>query len=550
MKKKAFIVLLLCLGVLSTTVSSNLIWKNEYVWQQKPNGFSTRKLEFGNLSTGDLSWVDYQLEMNVKFNQFTQWGNLRVMVRQNGLFDCYCLNIVQDGFSLWRYDGDGNTGVQLGSYNEKVNIGDKNKLVITVKSNQIEVVWNGKVIFKAQDRKNRYPYGGVMFRTELALTEIENININLLKTIDIEQATHEMWEKAQEFAPVPENAKPLKTAEELGFNNMMLISNGHYDDSSGEWSFFDALPYVAYLDQSFDIVDSFFDAFLFSGGYSPTGRNFGSLIGGKKESATKKEDWVWYIDKLFDPQMQLAGFDKAKARVNEKLNREEKAKVVIMIPNPLTAQDDFGEINGEKISFSSEGRNPGDAQKHRLKAIDWYVKEIEELWSKASFENLELLGFYWMSEDIGSNQDKELVCLTADYLHEKNYKFFWIPYNKAPGYNSSYKFDAVFRQVNYMFNDQINISRFWYTYIDALTYGSNFEIEGEVTVFNDSLARERYLDYLKAGVTLGYINSAKAYYFGAKALATCALDGCQEIRDLYDKTYLFAKGKFEQGLWD
>lgn len=543
MNKKATVLLLLCLGVLalSITASSAYYWKNEWLWQQNANGFSTRKLGFANLSTGDLSWVDYELEMDIQFNEFTQWGNLRVMVRQNGLYDCYSLNILKDGLTLWRYDGTGDTGVQLGSYYQKVDIGKNHKLDLTVKENNIEVKWNGKVVIKAQDKKNRYPYGGVMLRSELALIEVKNIKINLLKTTDLKQATKEMWEKAQEIAPLPENPKPFKTAEELGFNNMMLIYTGYYGDGSGNWDFIDALPYAGYLDENYSIVDSFFDAFLFLGGCSPEGRDFGSLIGGKKESATKLEDWLWYLDKLFEPKRQLAAFEKAKGRVNETLDQEEKAKVVIMIPNPLTAQDDFGEIDGEKLSFSSE--------KQRLKAIDWYVKEIEKRWQSAGFENLELHGFYWMSEEIGS-KDKTLVLRVADYLHDKNYQFYWIPYNKAEGYNSSYKFDAVFRQPNYMFNDQITLSRFWYTYIDALTYGTNFEIEGEGTVLGDPKARERYLDYLKAGVTLGYINSAKAYYFGSKALAHCALDGQKEIRELYDMTYLFAKGKLTEGLWD
>lgn len=532
--------------------SSAFYWNNDYLWQSNPHGFSTRKMGFANLSTGDLGWVDYSVEMDIKFEEFSQWGNLRVMVRQNGLFDCYCLNIDQSGLSLWRYDGRWDIGVKLGGYHEQIDTNKKYNLVLSVKDNKIEVIWNGTTVIKGRDNDERYPYGGVVLRTEMALTEVENININFLKTIDSRQATKEMWEKTQKLYPVPESPKPFKTAEEVGFNNMMLIYTGYYSNGAGEWSFIDALPYVGYLDSSLNIADTFFDAFLFLGIDSPKGRNFGAVIGGNKETATKLEDWVWYLDKLFEDQKQLAAFDKAQGRVNEILKNEEnaKAKVVIMIPNPLTAQDDFGEIEGEKLSFGFTNQSVLEAQRQRFKAVDWYVKQIETRWQRADFKNLELTGFYWMSEDINKDYDKDIVLKSADYLHAKGYMFYWIPFNKAPGYDNDYNFDAVFLQPNYMFNQQVALSRFWHTYIDALTYGTNFEIEGESSVLKDPLARERYLNYLKAGVTLGYINSAKAYYFGSKVLATCAVDDQKELREIYDQTYLFAKGKFTEGLWD
>lgn len=532
--------------------SSAIHWDNGYLWQSNPHGFSTRKMGFGNLSTGDLGWVNYSLEMHIKFSEFTQWGNLRVMVRQNGLFDCYCLNIDQRGLSLWRYDGRWDIGVKLGGYQEPIGIGQKYKLVLTAKDNEIAVNWNGKNVITTQDKEDKYPYGGVVLRTEMAMTEVENININIVKTIDVKTATREMWEKAQKLYPLPKRPKPFKKAAEVGFNNLMLIYTGYYIDGRGEWSFTEALPYAGYIDSNSKVVDTFFDAFLFLGIESPYGRNFGAVIGGNKETANKLEDWVWYLDKLFEEQKQLAAFDKAKESVNKTLENEEdaKGKVVIMIPNPLTAQDDFGEIDGEKLSFSLTNQSRLESQRQRIKAINWYVNEIETRWQKADFKNLELIGFYWMSEDINKDYDKDIVLKTADYLHAKGYKFYWIPFNKAPGYTDNYNFDAVFLQPNYMFNKQVALSRFWHTYIDALTYGTNFEIEGESNVLKDPLARERYLTYLKAGVTLGYINSAKAYYFGSKVLATCAVENQIELRELYDKTYLFAKGKFTEGLWD
>lgn len=527
-------------------------WKKDGLWQDSitGNGFRSVRMGFGNLSTGDLGWVDYSIEMDVEFQEFTQWGNMRVMVRQNGLFDCYAVNIDQNGLYLWRYDGRWDTGVQFGSYSTRVIPGEKNHLQVTVKDNQIKVVWNGKSVINAVDKMDKYPFGGVVVRSEMALTEITNVNIEMDKSIDSTEATHIMWERTQKLFPLPTNPKPFKTPEEAGFDNLMLIYTGYYSNGGGEWSYFDALPYVGYLNREYAIVDSLFDAFLFLGIGSPNDRYFDAIRGGKTESAGNLEDWVWYIDKLFDDQKQLAAFNRAKNKVNETLNEDTKAKVVIMIPNPLPAQKDFGMIDGEQLSFSSEGQGALVAQQKRMKAIDWYVREIEKRWQAAEFDSLELLGFYWMSEDMGNTLEQDIVDKTADYLHQKGYKFYWIPYNKAPGYDGEYKFDAVFLQPNYMFNEQVALTRFWHTYVDALTYGTNFEIEGENTVLTDPNARERYLTYLKAGVTLGYMDSARAYYFGGKALSTCALSDQDELREIYDKTYLFINREFTEGLFD
>ncbi|HHY19606.1 MAG TPA: DUF4855 domain-containing protein [Firmicutes bacterium] len=541
--------IIMIIGVVVLSCSAEIYWKNDYIWRPKPNGYATETMGFGNVSTGDLSFVDYNLEMDIEFKKFSEWGNLRVMVRQNGIFDSYSLNIDKNGLSLWRYDGRWDMGQMLSGYSIPIKENQKYHLDLTVKDDEIEVNWDGKPVINAKDRMNKYPYGGALLRTEMALTEVTNLSLTLNKTIDIDEATKMMWQKTQEIYPLPEKPKPFKTAQEVGFNNMMLIYTGHYGDGRGNWLFVDALPYVGYLDSDLSVVDSFFDAFLFLGIQAPSGRFFDAVRGGDPSTAGNSEDWLWYLDKLFEDNMQLAAFDRAKGRVNEVLGDAQKAQVVIMIPNPLTAQANFGEIDGKMLSFSTENQSVKEAQKQRFTAIDWYVREIEKRWQEKEFENLELLGFYWMSEDIFHAHDEEIVRLTADYLHEKDYRFYWIPFNKAPGYDGEYGFDCVFLQPNYMFSEQVGLSRFWQTYVDAVTYGTNFEIEGESTVLTSKKARERYLNYLKAGVTLGYRDSAKAYYFGSKALVSCALASDAELRDIYDKTYLFAKGIFDEGLW-
>ncbi len=546
---RKILLMLIFVGVIVMSAGANFSWRNDYIWQKTEAGFRSRQMGFGNVSTGNLSFADYTLEMDIEFKEFTQWGNMRVMVRQNGLFDSYSLNIDQNGLSLWRYDGRWDIGQSLATYHQRIGINEKNHLRLVVKGNSFQVDWNGKKVMSATDKLDKYPYGGALLRTEMAITEVSNINLQLERTVDEAKALNEMWQRVQKSHPLPPNPKPFKTAEEVGFNDMMLIYTGYYDNGAGDWNYLDALPLVAYLNQDFSIADSLFDAFLLLGIGSPNNRYFDAIRGGNPQTAGNLEDWLWYLDHIFAEKTQLAAFDKAKAKVNETLEKMVKAKVVIMIPNPLPAQQNFGEVEGEKLSFSSEGQGVEEAYKKRFKAVDWYVSEVEKRWHEADYKNLELLGFYWMTEDIGKPEETRLVRKVADYLHERDYKFYWIPYNKAPGYQGDYGFDCVFLQPNYMFNEQVAVTRFWHTYVDALTYGTNFEIEGEDSVMKDPMARQRYLNYLRAGVTLGYMNSAKAYYFGSKTLVKCALEDDPQIRGLYDQTYLFTRGKFAEKLW-
>lgn len=546
---KKIVFTLFLVGVLSICSFAEEYWQKDWVWQEINDGYKVTEMVFGNLATGNYTYTNYVLDFDVVFHEFSQWGNLRVMLRQNGQWDCYCLTIVKDGMELWRLDGRWDMGVLLGGYYQKTTTDVKHHLQAVVQDNQINIYWDGNLVIKAKDSKNRFISGGVVLRTEMATMEIYNPQLSKVQKVDPKVAREEIWQRAPILNPLPENPHPFQSPEEVGFRDMMLIYNGYYGNGAGEWSYFDALPYVAYLAEDFSLQDRMFDAFLFLGTYSPAGRSFDSARG-QPDLAATKDDWLWYLDRLFTEDMQINAFNRACGKINDVLGESKPAQAVIMIPTPDPEQDNFGEINGERLSFSPKNQSASVTQENRLKAIIWYLDEIEKRWQANDITNLSLLGFYWLKEEIDTPEDAALVRQVADLLHQRGYKFYWIPYFKSPGYDSEYGFDCVFTQPNYMFTEQVSLARFWDMYVDAKKFGMNVEIEGEDTIINNPAARERYLTYLKAAVTLDFENIAKAYYFGTKALANCALDGDPNLRNVYDQTYRFIKGQYQEGLFD
>ncbi len=356
--------------------------------------------------------------------------------------------------------------------------------------------------------------------------------------------------------PAPKGAPgffPPNTPASANLSNVMLIYSGHYDPVSwGTWPVRDALPYVAYLDKNGKVVDWFFDGFLFLGLQSNRKKAFDSVA---RSAAADKVDWQWYIDRLFADGQQIAAFDQATAYAAKELNQPgHKSKIIIAIPNPHTVLEDFGDVDGDGVSenFSANGRTPEDAVRDRVDAVQWYVDQTLARLKEKNFQNLELVGYYWLQEKINFNAKSEVptVQAVAGYLHGKGLKFYWIPYFKASGYREwkDLGFDVAIMQPNYFFRDNVPLDRFKETVDLALQYNMGIEIEGEGRMLDKEGGkwRDRYYEYLDQGIDLGYLNGAiKAYYQGAKALLDASRMGDPEIRRLYDATYEFVKGTYK-----
>ena len=368
--------------------------------------------------------------------------------------------------------------------------------------------------------------------------------------------------QAAEAAPAAAGYFPPGTEASRGASNIILIYTGYYASGAGNWDLITALPYVAYGKMTpgepgrlpkIEWVDWFFDTYLFLGLQAPSGRAFDSPA---RAAPAKMEDWQWYIDHLFEEGAQLDAFDAAVALAKQRGLGPEgyRGKVIIMIPNPITSQRDFGDVDGDgkSESFATIGQTSKQASEARIKAVRWYVNQVLERWQARNYQNLELIGFYWLEEQVHTSALSETPTLrtVADDLHQRGYLLFWIPWFSAPGTRNwkDYGFDVVIHQPNYMFNTKIPRDRLKEAAGISQAYGMGVEIEADSSILTSESGRERYLDYLRAGVEYGYMQGAiKAYYQDARALQEAFVNWNPEVHRMYDVTYEFVKGKFSEG---
>lgn len=343
---------------------------------------------------------------------------------------------------------------------------------------------------------------------------------------------------------------PPGHADAGGVRHMVLI----YTHS--DWLVGEALPYVAYAPRKnpsrLEIPrweDWFFDTFLFLALQSPDGKQYVSTANGAAPATW--DDWLGFLDRLFTPNQQLDAFDQAVARAKQTIDDPNyKAKVVVMIPYPIPSTLDFGDVDGSgrSLSFGAYPQGQEAQRQARFAAIEAYVRELERRWQERGFAHLELVGMYWLAEEINGYEDLYLVQDVSALLREKGLKLFWIPYFGASGWArwEEAGFDVAIYQPNYMFNDAVPLSRLEQAAEQARQYGLGVEIEADATVLTSAERRERYLAYLRAGVELGFMNSSiHAYYQDRRVLVEAWISTNPAVRRLYDATYEYVKGVYE-----
>lgn len=122
------------------------------------------------------------------------------------------------------------------------------------------------------------------------------------------------------------------SGERAGGASHILLA--YEQSNSGRWSRSDAFSYVAYVNESFTPNDWFFDTFLFLGLTADSGRNFGA------SSYVDKNDWLWWLDRVFAKDYCFDAFDQTVERIGELLgDKEHKLKVITMIPYPREDRD-------------------------------------------------------------------------------------------------------------------------------------------------------------------------------------------------------------------
>jgi len=332
-----------------------------------------------------------------------------------------------------------------------------------------------------------------------------------------------------------------------GIQNLGLLYNGHYPDGTGTWTKERVIPNISYVDKQGEPVDWLFDGVLYLGLTSENGRGFGATDAAGK---ARKVEWEWYLNKTFNAGGDMSALNEATAEVGAKLGEpDRKTKVVMMIPDPGEYQSDFGSINGENLNFDLSAVGNAVSLNNRAKAIQWWTDEVQARWAAAGYSNLELVGMYWLEEQISTHSTgPEMVKRASDIVHNADLKMFWIPHFMA------YKafmwkdvgIDAISLQPNYFF-EKLDPSRLDDTADMAKRYGMSLELEFDDRMINDAVFRERFIDYLNSGVDTGLMQQGyKAYYQGNNAVYNAAKSADPATRVLYDWLYQFTKGTYQK----
>lgn len=261
--------------------------------------------------------------------------------------------------------------------------------------------------------------------------------------------------------------------------DMALIYAGAVDRPV--WTKTQLEPYVAHT-----YADGrrswFFDSFLFI--EFTTSKANGASFANKYNNgrAAKKSDW----EKLLHWQMGDESHNACYA-LNELIGElkpalgtpSAKHTVVFTMPIAVTDFSNWGELNGKQLDF----KNLDD----RIAAQKWYIDRLLDLWDTVNYENLDLIGFYWVDEFIVEEtyNTRAVSQAISAYLHEKGLKLYWIPYNFNNPTNKDWALNGVdlcMLQPNYMF--KLNGAYPTLTKLhDAITYakgrGMGLEVEFE-----------------------------------------------------------------------
>lgn len=334
-----------------------------------------------------------------------------------------------------------------------------------------------------------------------------------------------------------------------GYENVCLTYTFDYFNSSNDKSSHtveDLLPYIGYYDREGEVKDYFFDSFLFLPcvTYGPSGASMFASF----DEPTVALDWTAYVSDTFKDGYNVSALNEAFGIVKEQLGdkSDKKAGVFFSILYPTHTSTEFGSLDGRDLNFSNK--------EDRKFAIKWIIDEQLKLFEEGGYENLDVVGFYWIEEYLLNyeltEEDIELFLYTADYLHSKGLKFIWIPWYMAYGANrwDEFGFDVACMQPNLFWMTNPDYDRVKDSVQYSKEFGMGMEMELDPLAFHSQEHFKRYLIYLEDGMKYGAMDSIKMYYQDKKSAVFYQASRSDSFnkRVIYDLTYKYAKGTLTQ----
>ena len=275
----------------------------------------------------------------------------------------------------------------------------------------------------------------------------------------------------------------------LTFADLDLLPGGSLAKEPKYWDEARFLPHVTYRETN-NTEKWLHEAFLLT-----DGQINGKLlcIDNGAESANQS-DWIQFINYWFGAGQAVATLDATIGKAISRIGTPsfEKHKIVMTMPDPIMLQKFsnksssrtyWGKVNGRQLDFS----NVSD----QILAYKWFIDEVRTAWDNLAPQNLQLAGFYILSEILvtegGFNYAykrwDQILPSVSQYLHSMNYGLYWIPYYQADGYDKTKQLgiDYTWLQPNeYWDYPEKKQKKDWsWVFSTMKTYGHGMEIEFE-----------------------------------------------------------------------
>lgn len=276
------------------------------------------------------------------------------------------------------------------------------------------------------------------------------------------------------------------------FADLDLLPGGILNKTPNTWDEDRLKPHVTFTDNEGN-ERWLHEAFLFIGG-EDTGRDmiFSISSGGKQsgDKASWKDFADWWMKKGGFIDVLDMTISNAAARIGKP---GFKHKVVMTMPDPImleyftdktSSTTYWGKVYERQLDFSDTS--------DQVLAYIWFIDYVRELWDRNMPENLELAGFYILSEILVAKPDgwnykykrwDKILPYVSEYLHGMNYGLFWIPYYQADGYDMTEELgiDYTWLQPNkYWDYPEKKEKKSWSWVFNTMNkYGHGMEIEFE-----------------------------------------------------------------------
>lgn len=249
-----------------------------------------------------------------------------------------------------------------------------------------------------------------------------------------------------------------------------------------------------------------------------------------------KRHYVECMDKWFAPGECLDALDKEIGALKKQIGAPPfKHKIMLTLFVPYGENSGWGKINGREMNFA----NFDD----KVTAVEWMINQLVTRFKAARYENLELIGLYWPYEELRKDAG-ELAKAVSLKVKEKNLKFCWIPWFKAPGSNHwwEFGFDMAYQQPNYFVWPKAEKSQLYEACQLARDYNMGLEFEASPWCLADnsdgkdaSDYARRFLEYLEVFKQQGAMTHAPiAYYTQDKLLLQLQENPTKQNRKLSD----------------